>query len=589
MRLLPTPKLSSIRDIAIIAFALTLVDGGLMFAQYGGGVAREFRDTDDAMRLVLARDLLHGRGWFDQLVTRIDPPDGVFFHWSRLVDGGLAAAMWLAGRFLSSTNAELVVRIVWPMLWVFPAVMAALVIARNLGTRSAVVIGAVLMAIELQLYRQFRPGRIDHHNIQITFALIAMAVATVRDLRPRMAAVAGFASGLGLAVGLEALPFQAIIGASFALRLAIDRTQARAIGAYGIALSAASAGFYVLQTPSSRWGMSFCDAMAINLVASLCVAGLGITGIAALSARWPSAWRWSSLALVGLAVTATYLFIEPICIHGPFAAVDPRLQQIFFDRIQELQSWTTVFAQNQPVATHSMTAMVMALLSAICLWWRNRLGIAETLALVVLTVACVTAFRFERMEDYSFWFGFPILAAGLSYVAQRWLDDRMLPVVLMSVVLSPIVVGGVLAIHFNYRSKEAGAVRGVSLSCNDVASYAHLAHLPPGLVLADFNLGSLILADTPHDIVSAPYHRMSKQILAAYDALNANSARAESAVRHLRAGYIVDCSTTPDTSQNGLLTTLRSGMTPPWLTRLSGRGEAIEIWRVNPLLPHSGR
>ena len=72
------------------------------------------------------------------------------------------------------------------------------------------------------VYRQFTPGRIDHHNIQIAMTVVAMACLLARENRVRWAAAAGVAAGLGLAVGLEALAFQALIGAGYALELARD-------------------------------------------------------------------------------------------------------------------------------------------------------------------------------------------------------------------------------------------------------------------------------------------------------------------------------------------------------------------------------
>src|SRR5437763_854664 len=45
-----------------------------------------FLDTDDAMRMVQVRDLMAGQGWFDMIAHRLDPPDGLLMHWSRVVD-----------------------------------------------------------------------------------------------------------------------------------------------------------------------------------------------------------------------------------------------------------------------------------------------------------------------------------------------------------------------------------------------------------------------------------------------------------------------------------------------------------------------
>ncbi len=42
--------------------------------------------TDDAMRLVEVRDFMAGQSWFDLTQYRLDPPNGVVTHWSRLID-----------------------------------------------------------------------------------------------------------------------------------------------------------------------------------------------------------------------------------------------------------------------------------------------------------------------------------------------------------------------------------------------------------------------------------------------------------------------------------------------------------------------
>ena len=50
-----------------------------------------FFDPDDAMRMVQVRDLMAGQGWFDLTAHRINPPQGLFLHWSRVVDVPLVA------------------------------------------------------------------------------------------------------------------------------------------------------------------------------------------------------------------------------------------------------------------------------------------------------------------------------------------------------------------------------------------------------------------------------------------------------------------------------------------------------------------
>ena len=89
MRLSRTPDLSGRWTMVAAALVVMLVAGVSMLVTDVKGLPVGLGDTDDATRLVMVRNLIHGAGWYDQLFTRLQPPQGVYMHWSRLVDGGL--------------------------------------------------------------------------------------------------------------------------------------------------------------------------------------------------------------------------------------------------------------------------------------------------------------------------------------------------------------------------------------------------------------------------------------------------------------------------------------------------------------------
>ena len=182
MQLSPIPDLSSNRRMILTALVVTLAMAAVMLT-WNNSAGSTLGDTDDAMRLVLVRDLLHGRGWWDQWIGRLQPPVGTYIHWSRLVDAMLAAFIWLLERVMSPASAEYGVRVLWPLLWIFPATLGGLAIARSLGGKAAVFVGALLIATNVQMFVQFRPGRIDHHDLQITMAVIAAACSLSQGRR----------------------------------------------------------------------------------------------------------------------------------------------------------------------------------------------------------------------------------------------------------------------------------------------------------------------------------------------------------------------------------------------------------------------
>ena len=586
MQLSPLPDLASGRRLIWTALGVTLFVSAVL-AWHDADLGKALGDTDDAMRLVLVRDLMAGRGWWDQLVPSLQPPLGSTMHWSRLVDGGLAAMTWVFGRFLSSQGAETATRLVWPLMWIFPAVLSALAIARGLAGRTAVFACAVLLATNIQLYTQFRPGRVDHHNIQIAMALIAAACALARSDRVRWAALAGAAAGLGLAVGIEALAFQALIGASFALRAVLKPEEdARPATAYALALVAATLVFYAIQTPPWRWSLSVCDAIGFNLVTAIVIGGLGLAALTRLGGGPGLTWRLVALGGVGALAAVAYLALDPACIHGPFAAVDPRMGPFWFSHIRELQSWSQMLGQNPGVAVRSITMALLAVGAGGVLLFRERPRprLDTLLVCACVGLAAVAAAQALRMQDYAFWFGVPTLAAAIAVVAERYLGGLLLPTLAATMAASPICVGVLFTALVSLVSKPATAAdRGVDERCFDTAIYAPLAALPRGVVLAEIDLGPFILANAGDPVLAAPYHRMSWGILAAHDAEGAPAAVAEGKLRALNVSYVIECPANPlRVRPSGLEGDIRAGRVPGWLQPLSKPGETLMIYRVLP-------
>jgi MFS family permease len=586
MQLSPLPDLATGRRLIWTALAVTLVVSAVL-AWHDADLGKALGDTDDAMRLVMVRDLMAGRGWWDQLVPSLQPPLGSYMHWSRLVDGGLAAMTWTFGRVLSPQMAETATRLAWPLMWIFPAVLSALVIARSLAGRTAVFVCAVLLATNIQLYTQFRPGRVDHHNIQIVMTLIAAACALAPANRVRWAAVAGAAAGLGLAVGIEAMAFQAIIGASFALRAALNPEEdARPARAYALALVGATLGFFAIQTPPWRWSLSVCDSIGFNLVTAIVIGGLGLAALTTLGRGLDLRGCLVALGGLGALAAAGYLALDPQCIHGPFAAVDPRMQSFWFAHIRELQSWPQMLVQDPGVAVRSITMALMALAGGVVLLVRDgrRPQAGTVLICFCVGLAAVAAANALRMQDYAFWFGMPVLGSAIAVVGARALRGLLLPTLAASLAASPICVGVILTTLVDLAPKPAMAsTQGVDERCFDTANYAPLAALPKGVVLAEIDLGPFILANVGDPVLAAPYHRMSWGILAAHDAQGAPAAMAEAKVRSLNATYLVECPSNPlRVGPASLEADIRAGHIPAWLQPLSKPGAVLQIYRVLP-------
>src|SRR5689334_23118669 len=67
-------------------------------------------DSDDALRLLIVRELASGKGWYDTTIGRFHPPAGLLIHWSRYIDAGLVGLESLLRVWLPSDSAEAATR-----------------------------------------------------------------------------------------------------------------------------------------------------------------------------------------------------------------------------------------------------------------------------------------------------------------------------------------------------------------------------------------------------------------------------------------------------------------------------------------------
>jgi hypothetical protein len=575
------------------ALAVTVFVGIVQSALNWSLIKHGMVDTDDAMRLFMVRDLLGGTGWFNVHVDRVQPPLGLAMHWSRLIDGGLGGLVLAFRAVLSPAAAEVAATSLWPVLWAFPATLAALAAARRLGGAAAVFACLLFLLLYQPAFLQFRPGRIDHDNVQIAFAAIAFAGALAVDRGRWGAIAAGAGTGLLLNIGLEALPFAAILGASIGVRAALTPALASAALRYAAALALATVVPYVGQTAPALLLTPQCDQIGFNLVAGLLVAAGGLAAFGLLLPRLGTAWvRLAALVLVGAAAGAVYLAIHPSCVRGPFGDIDPRLFPIWLDHVNEMRSLPQVVHEDPRAAVGlaagplaALVALVMALLRP-----GPRRDPAWLLAAVTLVAACAAEIFAVRSSTYAMWFGVPIMAAALVRIGMFGNPPVLVRTTAAACLASPLVItalavrlaAGVVAPP----PKEPTGMGGAS-SCTAAHSFATLAAEPRGLVGGDVDLGPFILLYTGDSVLAAPYHRAGPGILDAEALMTAAPDKARDLavqwgldyVAHCAAGESAAAATKPPKT---LVATLVAGDIPGWLQPLSDDGRLM-VYRVAPL------
>ena len=553
-----------------------------------------FFDSDDAMRLVEVRQLLAGQHWFDMTIYRLDPPAGVFMHWSRDVDVPLAVLIKLFATAMPIEYAERAARLAFPLILQALLYLGIARLARILIGSAAVLPAILLTLLSGIAFGQFQPGRIDHHAPQIVL-LIFMTGNCVAALDPRharAAAWAGLLAALSLSISIETLPFIfALAGLLVLLWVIYGKEAAAPLLPFGLALAAGLVVTFVATIGPAHWLDRACDAFSFAyLVPGL--AGAGVVAALGLFARMfapaEAGLRSRSALLMlagGLVVALAFAATKPVCLRDPFIGIDPLLRELWLDRVAEAMPLTRLFAREPTSALAFMLPIVLGLGAAMLAAARTA-GLAQRRWILVAALSAAgAAMCFWMIRVVGF-------AAPLALVGGAWAVNAFGSVLARSP--RPRLAGLALLLALPFSSlgwtlvlAPLASAKEKSGACLAPAAITSLRNLPPGLVAAPIDAGSYILAFTRHEVLAAPYHRDNHGNLVMLDAFMAEPHRAAALLRDNGVAYVALCPGLGETADlaarapDGLAAALRAGQVPDFLTSVLPKdGERESLYRV---------
>lgn len=548
-------------------------------------------DSDDAMRLIQVREFLTYGNWFDPTLLQIGAPEALVSHWSRLLDLPIASLVLFFSLFFSSENAELAARIVWPVLLLFALTM---IVLREAERRGGVFAGGASLLFVfggLAATMQFTPGRIDHHNVQILCA-VGGTLLLLRSFRePKLGWIVGALFGVGLAVGLEALPFVVAVLGIGSLCAAFDPAIRDGMVRTMISTTAVLLVSFLATTPPSYWYHVACDANGLNLIA---LSGAGAMSMMVLMARFPQATplQWiGGLAIGGGLGVLAYLALEPDCVAGPFGQVDPAVGPIWLDHVFEAKSLYHL-AQTSPSAAISFFLFAALGVTACWINWREQKSIDALAALSVMVAALLYSCLYLKLMSYAMWLAIvPVAVLVARLPAYGELPERSVRIgaaVFCSQTMMLTMFSVIVGLFSDVESKAEAAWTASTADCQPRTVHQTLANLPTGLVAAEVDLGPFIALNTPHRVLAGPYHRIDKSILAAHRILASPPSQSEATLRRLGVNYVVVCQRDQKTINNmidgSLMRRLQNGERVSFLEPIViGKTKSpLRIWIVMP-------
>jgi hypothetical protein len=549
-----------------------------------------FFDSDDAMRLVQVRNLLAGQPWFDMSVYRLDPPAGVFMHWSRTVDVPLLVLIKAFSVFLAPDYAERAARLAFPfalqaLLYTGIARLACLLIGR------AAIIPAILLTfLSGIVFGQFQPGRIDHHAPQIVLLvfMVANAVAALDPKQARCATWAGLLAALSLSISIETLPFiLALAGLLVLFWIWWGSDAGKPLLPFGLGLGVGLLAAFVATIGPVHWLDASCDAFSLAYLLPGLAGALVVVAFGLLSKHLDRRiLRVAAVVLGALVVAGMLAATRPVCLMDPFVGIDPMLREFWLDKVSEAMPLRRFF-QREPYSAAIFALPVMLGLAATASAACYETGLARRRWIFLAVMSLVGA-------ALSFWmirvigFAGPLALLGGAwcigklgaFLHTKWPKGAAVSLAL-ALPFSSIGWALVLAHEDHKNGAESDG------ACLAPQAIAPLEALEPGLFVAPIDAGSYVLAFTRHRVVAAPYHRNNHGNLIMLETFLAEPRSAEALLRANGVDYVALCTdlretaTLAERAPNGLAAALLKGEIPAFLSPVvPDGGNPNSLYRV---------
>ncbi len=546
-------------------------------------------DTDDNMRLMQVRGLLQGQGWYDLRQYRLNPPNGLDIHWSRLVDLPIAGLYLLFKPFAGAAWAERLAAGIAPLLPLGVTLIALAVTTRRLIAPVAWTLAILVLFGCSSTLLMFMPMRIDHHGWQL--ACLAWTVAGLADPKQaRGGLTVGLSSAASLTIGLELLPYCGMAGAIVALRWVWDRAEAKRLAVYGATLAGGSAIGFVAFASNANYAMR-CDALTPVWLSAVVAGGALLVVLATLSPRALPV-RLVLAVVAGGALAAAFATLFPDCLRRP-EGVSEELARTWLNNVREAKP---VYAMPWRTILPMTTGPIVGLIGAIIATWRARrsdrfVGWAAVMLFGAFAVAML--FWQIRAGPAAQLMAVPGVTA-LAWIVLPWLLERRNPAVRVAgtaiafLLLSSMAVGLIVQ-QFRIDPPDARTKRilRAGARCASLPALSALNRIPRAVMFTHVDLGPRLIVTTHHDGITGPYHRNGDAILDVHHAFQRSPDAFRAIAKRHGAIYLLTCPDMAETtvyqarSPGGFYAQLAKGQVPAWLTPVAlPKDSPLRLWRI---------
>ncbi|EDK29263.1 hypothetical protein VSWAT3_19681 [Vibrionales bacterium SWAT-3] len=501
-----SPKIESFNKDIIVISAIWLVCATVIFLYKWESVSTlSLNDNDDYMRFVQFQDWMTTGHWYLEPMSNFNAADGIVIHWSRFPDLMLSFVAFPLSFIVEEHLAYIISISVVPLLYLLLFSLSCFLLCDHFfGAKYRFF--SMMFAISSPSIIHFLPGSIDHHNIQLIFAVLFLASTPLNHNQLsqswRVYAQALLLS-LSLWTGLENVLLFMIF---FVIYTVYSGLVCHEWLAYTSKLYASSTLFgscaVLLNRPYDEFFVSKFDEISFVLILLFFCGWLFVNVYHRLMSEDKSLLQ-KFLLFVFLAV----LFLFPVAMVYPslssalFIDYPPLLKLYWLDQVTEAKSIVRYVTSQGFFSIENYALLVIP--ATLYLLFKNKNDHCTILYLIFIFNLALALFWQIRVMRLCF-----VLAAPLQAYVIIQLADCIRSSIIKAVVIfsgAPLAVAFVILalspteeITTTLDRKEQSLSLHKVLKDNDINSHT---------ILSGIETGAPVLAKTDNRIIAAPYHR----------------------------------------------------------------------------------
>ena len=575
-----------------------------MFFVYSQGV---LPGPDDFMRLNQVQNWLSGQGWYDLRAYNVSPPLGADIHWSRFMDVPIGLLISFFKLFTDVTHAQRITAIIWPLILFLATLSAMVALCDRLADKQHRLLVLFFFVMSMSTLAEFRPGRFDHHNIQILLLILIM-LGIAGGLGRFSNYLIGILVSLSIVIGLDSLLLIITLLGFLALEWGFKRqgSDVRLLHT-GIAMGLSGILFYVVSFPPERWfSNNACDAFSVlYLLALVLLSATFIVLFIFSKAKFLTEdnsflKRLLFGGTLAIVIISLLFILFPHCLDGPLSNVNPELKVRWLDKITEAKGLIESLSINPEHWIPQGIYLAIMLTVMVIVLVKKGVSKPELLILGFVTIVCILgAFYQTRILRTGLYAVIPFCVIFVA-IASEWLTKKFKG-------RSNIIYSAQASICLLLTSAfwfMMGVLADTTLTTNPTATTAHLEvedslpiafctsdismfklnNMKQGHIIADLNTAPALLVQTSHSVEAASYHRNGKAILNVLSFFEGTQQDAKAIAMKREADYVVICREDVPLSKKNATPSMAGAIVmnqlPQWLEWISKPDASLLVLKV---------